>query len=153
VFCTALGGELLAGNVRRTFRRLTGKAGIGDDWTPRELRHSFVSLLSSSGVRIEDIADLCGHAGTRVTEACTATSSAQSCWTARSPWIRSSTPGRAGSGGLSVRRLPRSPPSLLRTLHAIEQRRTVVVADGRQVQLERILRNLEPLLGGRQDAC
>jgi len=34
VFCTALGGELLAGNVRRTFRRLTGKAGIGDDWTP-----------------------------------------------------------------------------------------------------------------------
>jgi integrase len=62
VFCTALGGELLAGNVRPTFRRLTGKAGIGDDWTPRELRHSFVSLLSSSGVRIEDIADLCGHA-------------------------------------------------------------------------------------------
>ena len=51
------------------FRRLTRKAGIGDDWTPRELRHSFVSLLSSNGVRIEDIADLCGHAGTRVTEA------------------------------------------------------------------------------------
>jgi hypothetical protein len=42
VFCTALGGELLAGNVRRTFRRLTGKAGICDAWTPRELRHSFV---------------------------------------------------------------------------------------------------------------
>jgi len=48
VFCTALGGELLAGNVRRTFRRLTGKAGIGDAWTPRVLRHSFVSLLSST---------------------------------------------------------------------------------------------------------
>jgi hypothetical protein len=27
-----------------------------------------VSLLSDSGVRIEDIADLCGHAGTSVTE-------------------------------------------------------------------------------------
>lgn len=39
-----------------------------DGWTPRELRHSFVWLLSSNGVRIEDIADLCGHAGTRVTE-------------------------------------------------------------------------------------
>lgn len=38
------------------------------DWTPRELRHSFVSLLSDSGVRIEDIADLCGHSGTTVTE-------------------------------------------------------------------------------------
>jgi integrase len=39
------------------------------DWTPRELRHSFVSLLSDNGVRLEDIAELCGHAGTRVTEA------------------------------------------------------------------------------------
>jgi integrase len=38
------------------------------DWTPRELRHSFVSLLSSGGVSIEDIADLCGHSGTSVTE-------------------------------------------------------------------------------------
>ena len=33
-----------------------------------QLRHSFVSLLSDSGVRIEDIADLCGNAGTTVTE-------------------------------------------------------------------------------------
>jgi integrase len=69
VFATGTGGALSAGNVRRTFRRLTRKAGIGEDWTPRELRHSFVSLLSDSGVRIEDIADLCGHSGTRVTEA------------------------------------------------------------------------------------
>jgi integrase len=38
------------------------------DWTPRELRHSFVSLLSDYGVSIEDIADLCGNAGTSVTE-------------------------------------------------------------------------------------
>ena len=40
-----------------------------DDWTPRELRHSFVSLLPDDGVSLEDIAELCGHAGTRVTEA------------------------------------------------------------------------------------
>jgi integrase len=32
------------------------------------LRHSFVSLLSDSGVSLEDIADLCGHSGTTVTE-------------------------------------------------------------------------------------
>ena len=38
------------------------------DWTPRELRHSFVSLLSDSEVSINDIADLCGHSGTSVTE-------------------------------------------------------------------------------------
>jgi integrase len=35
---------------------------------PRELRHSFVSLLSSSGVTIEEIAPLVGHRSTSVTE-------------------------------------------------------------------------------------
>ncbi|TCC65449.1 hypothetical protein E0H73_00420 [Kribbella pittospori] len=44
-------------------------AGLAaEDWTPRELRHSFVSLLSSQGVSIEDIAALAGHASTVVTE-------------------------------------------------------------------------------------
>jgi integrase len=43
-------------------------AGLGEDWTPRELRHSFVSILSASGTRIEDISDLMGHSGTSVTE-------------------------------------------------------------------------------------
>ena len=38
------------------------------DWTPRELRHSFVSLLSDAGVPIEEIARLVGHSGTTVTE-------------------------------------------------------------------------------------
>jgi hypothetical protein len=37
-------------------------------WTPRELRHGFVSLRSDSGVSLEAIADLRGHAGTTVTE-------------------------------------------------------------------------------------
>ncbi|GAA1775357.1 tyrosine-type recombinase/integrase [Streptomonospora arabica] len=39
------------------------------EWTPRELRHSFVSLMSDSGVPLEDIARLVGHSGTAVTEA------------------------------------------------------------------------------------
>jgi integrase len=39
------------------------------DWTPRELRHSFVSLLSANDVPIEDISRLVGHSGTAVTEA------------------------------------------------------------------------------------
>jgi integrase len=38
------------------------------EWTPRELRHSFVSLLSDSGVPIEKISILVGHNGGRVTE-------------------------------------------------------------------------------------
>ncbi|HWI00555.1 MAG TPA: hypothetical protein VNT27_09485, partial [Propionibacteriaceae bacterium] len=33
-----------------------------------ELRHSFVSLLSSTGMSIEDISHLVGHASSRVTE-------------------------------------------------------------------------------------
>jgi integrase len=37
-------------------------------WTPRELRHSFVSLLSDAGVPIEQISRLVGHRGTTTTE-------------------------------------------------------------------------------------
>ena len=41
---------------------------MGDSWTPRELRTSFVSLMSHSGVSIEEIARVAGHASTRTTE-------------------------------------------------------------------------------------
>jgi integrase len=69
VFVSAVGTGLDPANVRRAFRRIVGAAGLdAKAWSPRELRHSFVSLLSDSGVSIEGIADLCGHAGTRVTE-------------------------------------------------------------------------------------
>ena len=39
VFSTRTGTELAAGNVRRSFRAITQAAGVGDDWTPREMRH------------------------------------------------------------------------------------------------------------------
>jgi integrase len=68
VFCSPVGTPLDAANVRRAFRLITKKAGIGETWTPRELRHSFVSIMSDSGVPIENIADLCGHSSTAVTE-------------------------------------------------------------------------------------
>jgi site-specific recombinase XerD len=68
VFCTRTGTELAAGNVRRSFRAITKAADIGEDWTPRELRHSFVSILSDNGVPIETIADLVGHKTTIVTQ-------------------------------------------------------------------------------------
>jgi integrase len=38
------------------------------EWTPRELRHSFVSLLSDAGVSIEQISRLVGHSGPTTTE-------------------------------------------------------------------------------------
>jgi integrase len=68
VFTNHLGAALDAGNVRKMFKRVCEAAGVGDDWTPRELRTSFVSLLSHRGVSIEEIARLAGHASTRTTE-------------------------------------------------------------------------------------
>ena len=68
VFCREDGTLLDRWQVRREFGMITKAAGLGEDWTPRELRHSFVSILSASGTRIEDISDLMGHSGTSVTE-------------------------------------------------------------------------------------
>ena len=68
VFSTRTGGALDAANVRREFRAVCNAAKIGEHWTPRELRHSFVSLMSSSGVPVEEIARLAGHSNTRTTE-------------------------------------------------------------------------------------
>jgi integrase len=41
---------------------------VGTDWTPRELRHSFVSLLSAHDMPLENISRLVGHTNTIVTE-------------------------------------------------------------------------------------
>jgi site-specific recombinase XerD len=69
VFASAVGTELDAHNVRRAFRKVVEAAGlVPAEWTPREMRHSFVSLLSASGVALEDIARLVDHSGTAVTE-------------------------------------------------------------------------------------
>jgi integrase len=68
VFCTPAGQPLDAANVRRSFRAVCKTAGIGPDWTPRELRHTFVSLMSDSDVAVEEIARLVGHARSKVTE-------------------------------------------------------------------------------------
>ena len=70
VFTTRLGTAMDAANVRRDFRRaLTLVPGLNpEQWTPRELRHSFVSLLSDAGVPIEDASRLVGHSSTSVTE-------------------------------------------------------------------------------------
>jgi integrase len=68
VFTSHHGAALDAGNVRKMFKRICTEAGAGDGWTPRELRTTFVSLMSHQGVAIEEIARLVGHATTRTTE-------------------------------------------------------------------------------------
>ena len=68
MFCTAAGQALDAANVCRSFRAVCNAAGIGPGWTPRELRHTFVSVISDSDVAVEEIARLVGHASSKVTE-------------------------------------------------------------------------------------
>ncbi|MFF3938332.1 tyrosine-type recombinase/integrase [Streptomyces phaeofaciens] len=69
VFTTRTGEPLDAANVRRDFKAIVKKAGLEPEWTPRELRHSFVSLLSDHGIPLERIALLVGHSSQATTEA------------------------------------------------------------------------------------
>lgn len=84
VFPSLVGTEQDAHNVRRMFRDALTKtvvdeegaiqrvplvAGVvPEEWTPYEMRHSFVSILSAHKMAIEDISRLMGHKGTAVTE-------------------------------------------------------------------------------------
>jgi len=49
VFTTSIGTPINPANLRRSFRQVTEKAGLGP-WSPNELRHSAASLLSAAGV-------------------------------------------------------------------------------------------------------
>ena len=55
VFASKWGTQLDPSHVRRDFRNaIRGIDGLNPvDWTPRELRHSFVSLLSDHGLSLE----------------------------------------------------------------------------------------------------
>jgi integrase len=68
VFVSTIGTALDASNVRREFQKIMGAAGLGAGWAPRDLRHTFVSLMSADGVPIEEIARLAGHNQTATTE-------------------------------------------------------------------------------------
>ena len=68
VFASAIGTAMTVYNVLRDFRKITVRAGLGENWAPRELRHTFVSVLSASGVPVENIAMLAGHDRTSTTE-------------------------------------------------------------------------------------
>ena len=65
MFTTSVETPLDASHVRRDFPALCKSASIEGVWAPRELRHTFVSV---SGVAVEEIARLAGHASSRTTE-------------------------------------------------------------------------------------
>ena len=69
VFASTLGTPLDRSHVRRSLRLMCRNAGIGEDWAPRDLRHTFVSIMSAHGdVPVEEIARLTGHSDIRTTE-------------------------------------------------------------------------------------
>lgn len=70
VFTTSVGTMLDAANVRRGFRNALKEVPSvqAAEWTPRDLRHSFVSIMSEHGIPLEEISRLVGHSGTGVTE-------------------------------------------------------------------------------------
>lgn len=68
VFTDRAGAPRWPQDIRRYFKVLCGRAKIGEHWTPREMRHTFVSVLNHSGVDIEQIADAVGHVNSTVTK-------------------------------------------------------------------------------------
>lgn len=68
VFTTTTGAPIDPSNLRRGFQALCRATGLGH-WHPHELRHSAPSILSAAGVPLEQIADVLGHDGPRVTAA------------------------------------------------------------------------------------
>lgn len=68
VFCTRNRTPQTLSNLRRAFRRLCARAGLGEDWTTYELRHSFVSLVADQLDDLVKVADLAGHVDTRTTQ-------------------------------------------------------------------------------------
>jgi integrase len=66
VFATQVGTPLDPSNIRRDWRRVCERAGIAYV-TPRNLRRSAATALSELGVPLEQIADVLGHKGTRMT--------------------------------------------------------------------------------------
>jgi integrase len=64
VFTTNVGTALDTANVRRSFKAITTAAKVGENWTPHETRHTFVSIMSDNDVSLEKVADLVGQKGT-----------------------------------------------------------------------------------------
>lgn len=70
VFPSKVGTPMDRNNALRAFSLALANVPNLDprEWSPRELRHASVSLLSDFGVPLEEISRLVGHSGTSVTE-------------------------------------------------------------------------------------
>jgi integrase len=69
VFASTVGTPMGVMNVNRDFRKITKAAGLGENWVPREMRTTHVSLMSLGGMPNEEITRLTGHQRTSTLEA------------------------------------------------------------------------------------
>lgn len=67
VFSTGNSTQRDAADIRRDLRKVIEDAEVEEEWTPREFRRTFVSLMSDQGASDELIADLDGHKRTSTT--------------------------------------------------------------------------------------
>ena len=82
VFTTATGTPLAARLIRKMFQDVCERAGLGRDWAPRDLRHTFVSLLSDDGRRSRRSLGLLAMPAAMSPRPCTGKSSGRCCRTA-----------------------------------------------------------------------
>jgi len=66
VFANEVGTPIDPSNLRRDFKAVSNRAGLGH-WHPHELRHSAISLMLGQGVPLEVVADVVGHSSIRMT--------------------------------------------------------------------------------------
>jgi integrase len=86
VFVTSGGMPIDESNGRRELAAIARKAGIAGSVSRYDLRHSACSLLSFYGVSNERIADILGHATTRMVDQVYAIPWPASCATESSRW-------------------------------------------------------------------
>jgi hypothetical protein len=91
VFPSRAGTPADASHVRRSFRKVVAAAGLDPhEWTPRELRHSFVSLLSDARFRSSRSPAWSATAAQPRQRRCTGSKSARWSYTVPMSWTASS---------------------------------------------------------------
>ena len=66
IFTTNFGTPVDPRNLNRDFAIICKRAGL-DHWHPHELRHSAASLMLASGVKLQVVSEVLGHASIRMT--------------------------------------------------------------------------------------
>lgn len=66
IFTTNFGTPVDPRNLNREFAAICLRAGL-DHWHPHELRHSAASLMLASGVKLQVVSEVLGHASIRMT--------------------------------------------------------------------------------------